>query len=306
MYNTDYSRAAVQEIVCGGAERYSFALTSSTTGKLTFYLSSNGTSWDLANAKVETSATMVDSTWYHIAIVFDCSTYKVYKNGSEVTDLSVTSAALMFQPPTIRLGADYTGTSLEFTGYYEGFRFTPYARYTANFTAPTGTFTADEVHWFNTTMMAMYKGTPASWTKTLRLFLGEATVSTSSISSCPTYAYQGKYYDDSTTAPNVGTYALTSKTHAIGTRRIKGRVALKCILANAGYSPGDLTELFNEGGIRSVGQDQFPGLGVYWTRTSMTHITGTASTYVLRKDTGNSIAITNGSWKLVFKAERDF
>jgi hypothetical protein len=77
------------------------------------------------------------STWYHLAIARSGSTITVYVNGTSIGN--VTNASNLTDNDC-RIG-QYGGGGNGFNGYIQDFRITKgYARYTANFTAPTAAF----------------------------------------------------------------------------------------------------------------------------------------------------------------------
>jgi hypothetical protein len=83
------------------------------------------------------SSTYSTNAWYHLAIVRTGSTFTMYVNGTSVA--SGTNSYSIVQT------ASYIGTRSLSDGYFNGYiddiRITRgYARYTANFTAPTAAF----------------------------------------------------------------------------------------------------------------------------------------------------------------------
>jgi len=85
------------------------------------------------------STTPATNTWYHVALVRNSGTLKLYVNGTEEDSRSDSNS--------------YTGTNLLIGGYYgsgflmagniDEFRVSDVARYTAGFTVPTSAFTND-------------------------------------------------------------------------------------------------------------------------------------------------------------------
>ena len=81
-----------------------------TSGKIVFYASSNGTSWDIANAATGTTI-LNPNTIYYIKIVFTGSQYVVYLSdtgvfgGEESTEITITSS-LIATPDSLVLGLD--------------------------------------------------------------------------------------------------------------------------------------------------------------------------------------------------------
>lgn len=144
-------------------------LSNGTT--LNYYLSSNNSTWDILSAGAGAKTNLAATTWYHLAVVFDGSMYNFYLDG--VLDYCQPSTTAIYQPLVWRLGYDASG-GYSAVGYYDEFRFSPYARYLGNFTALSAAHSPDELHFYNLNKQAMYKGDPTTgWTKTYRLFTGE-------------------------------------------------------------------------------------------------------------------------------------
>jgi hypothetical protein len=90
------------------------------------------------NNGTQTTAAVSLNTWTHIALVGDGTNYKIYldgtQSGSAVAVNDITSALPIY------IGAQPTGAR-NFNGYIDDLRITKgFARYTANFTAPTAPF----------------------------------------------------------------------------------------------------------------------------------------------------------------------
>ncbi len=79
------------------------------------------------------------NAWYHVAVVRNSATTRVYLNGTESTTGGV-SDSRNFSGATNQIGANQTSNRL-LTGYIQDARITKgIARYTANFTPPTAAF----------------------------------------------------------------------------------------------------------------------------------------------------------------------
>jgi hypothetical protein len=86
--------------------------------------------------------TFATSTWYHIAVVRSGTTIYFFVNGTQQTTQGSGGSSYNFATPTTGfiIGAN-NDTNERFNGYIDDFRITKgYARYTANFTAPTAAF----------------------------------------------------------------------------------------------------------------------------------------------------------------------
>jgi hypothetical protein len=84
----------------------------------------------------DTTTALSNSTWYHVAVTRSGSTVRTFVNG--VQGSSFTSSATAANPG-LYIGAQTVNKN--FNGYIQDLRITKgYARYTANFTAPTAAF----------------------------------------------------------------------------------------------------------------------------------------------------------------------
>jgi hypothetical protein len=298
------------QILFMSSETYSFKLdmAGAVAGDyLRLSLSSNGSSFDIANATAGTHSWSA-TTFKHIALSWDGTTYRVWVDGE--LDISVASTTSVYQPTALRLGAASGGMSAG--GYIDAVRLVPYAKFkgAGAITPPVAAPTYDEssYYWYNTNINKMYMGTPSSWVPVKRLFVGECITNASDIiaGSVRTYAIQGKYYDDTSSTTTSGTYAVINKNHNIGTRKIKSKAYLKCVIAELGYTPGDVTDQFNEVATNGLGADWYgPRVGTL-TRNTLKHITAASRTTAINQTNGNSTPVTAGYWKYVFQLERDF
>jgi hypothetical protein len=110
-----------------------------TDQKLFFLMSQNGSSWAVNTGPI--GSTLSTSTWYHLAITRSGTSVKVFVNGTQIgTTYTVTGA--LFAGTLNYVGAiNSSGVAQSLNGYIDDLRITKgYARYTANFTAPTAAF----------------------------------------------------------------------------------------------------------------------------------------------------------------------
>jgi len=111
--------------------------TGNGDGKIVFYKESGG-----VTIASDTGSTVNTGEWYHMAVVRNSGTTTIYRNGTSVGSGSDTNN---YVAPTAKfyLGGG-SGTAFDnyfFNGYIDDLRITKgYARYTANFTAPTAAF----------------------------------------------------------------------------------------------------------------------------------------------------------------------
>ena len=113
----------------------------------------------------ETSGTTIsDDTWYHIAWSRNGTTLKGFINGTQVYS-ATTSTSYTTSTSGLRVGHDL-GANRQFYGYIDDLRITKgVARYTANFTPPTASFstvTPGEKYFYNTSLLLHGDGTNGS------------------------------------------------------------------------------------------------------------------------------------------------
>ena len=115
-----------------------------TTGnRIVFYSSSNGTSWDIANAVTVLSAPQTGK-WYHLAVTRSGTTFRTYVDGAQTNTFTSSASLVVNAAHNIGVGADRTGTGFGFPGYIDDLRIVKgHARYTTNFTPPTAAFNSD-------------------------------------------------------------------------------------------------------------------------------------------------------------------
>jgi hypothetical protein len=123
------------------ATRTNFTLISGYDGIGTFYLQEvGGTVYlgDAAQNPISFSATELPlNSWFHIAITFDTTTYRIFVSGVQKGSTTTLLASLNFS--NVRIGS--RNSTISITGYLDDFRITKgVARYTANFTPPAAPF----------------------------------------------------------------------------------------------------------------------------------------------------------------------
>jgi len=102
----------------------------------------NSTSWQIYAKNTFTTSsttTIAVGSWIHFALVRSGTTTVLYINGTAL--ITLTSDSTNYNTPFIGLGAIYDATSYPLGGYIDDLRISKgFARYTANFTAPTAAF----------------------------------------------------------------------------------------------------------------------------------------------------------------------
>lgn len=114
--------------------------TDGVNNRFRFYASSNGSSWDIANA-VSIITSPVLNTWYHCAVVRNGSTFKIYLNGAEVTTFTSSAALNAASGQPVTIGSSVGDAA--FNGYVSNVRIVKgTALYTSAFTPSTSPLTA--------------------------------------------------------------------------------------------------------------------------------------------------------------------
>lgn len=122
--------------VYGGGTGYSNLLIAHQSGVL--YGSSTGNSWNLFNG-AQAFDNSIRNTWTHYALVKSGNTFYCFKNGVQywtatqatpVTFASNNTGQILIGKHASSSNPDY------FQGYIDGFRFSPFARWTASFVPP--------------------------------------------------------------------------------------------------------------------------------------------------------------------------
>jgi len=195
------SLAAVADLLsAGNAGNYGVGIRkgAGTGTTLALYLSSTGTSWDLASGTLGAKASWATGTTYHIALCFDAvnSKYVLYVDG--VADITVSTGARICAVTQWLYGYlpgfNYTN------GAFAGCRYSPFCRYPngATFTPAAISTYAVEGHFFSIPEMKMYEVTSASasvgtnpgMTQRNRVFAGQATTGAASVSSIAEQNYR--------------------------------------------------------------------------------------------------------------------
>jgi hypothetical protein len=109
------------------------------------------------------------NTWHHIAVVRNSGTYKVFKDGTDITTSTYTDSSTRDLSGLI-IG-DSSASGRNFVGFIDDFRITKgLARYTANFTPPGAAFpgpgATSDPYWSNVSLLLHMNGSNGSTTFT--------------------------------------------------------------------------------------------------------------------------------------------
>lgn len=101
------------------------------SGNITYFMSSSGSSWDIASMVTMGSAIL--NTWTHYALVRAGSSVMAFQNGV-LKSTTTTTLPLFSATKNLQIGRDYTKN---FTGYLDELRVSKGARWRSTFTPPT-------------------------------------------------------------------------------------------------------------------------------------------------------------------------
>ena len=146
------------------ADVYSALFGFASSGNFLVYLSSAGTSWDIASGEVLGS--IDNETWVHYALTRQGSTFRTFKNG--VQQSIWTSSASIYQASNqVRIGAGQPYAACNYGGYIDDLRITKgVARYTSDFSIPTSEASSSDPYFSSTKLLLNGNGTNGSTTFT--------------------------------------------------------------------------------------------------------------------------------------------
>jgi hypothetical protein len=123
------------------------------------YLPSSVPTYYVSSAnRISGSTTLSTNTWYHLAISRSGTSTKMFLNGTQEGS-TYTDTTTYLQPSLWIIGAQsYSLGTASWNGWFDEFRVSNNARYTANFTAPTASFQNDA----NTVLLIHADGTDGS------------------------------------------------------------------------------------------------------------------------------------------------
>lgn len=310
LYNTAWSATA--NVLCnlGNASSYGAAVGLNPTGKSIVALSSTGSSWNLANYTVGTSAIALN-TYAYVELTYDAvaGKYFVYVNG--VLDQTITSTSKVCAGSSGLWIGNNTALTAGYAmqGYIDEFEFLPYCDHPngTTYTPPvaaslvaTAGYSSD---FFSIPDMTMYRvtgasvsaGTPPTLTAVNRVYVAEAVTGAASVSSVVNYALNGKYVS-SDVSPLPGTGVAVSKNSNIGTTFNSELILeIECITSEFGYSVGDIVTISTTGSNATYTTP----FSLTKTRNTVSFTVGSAASafYLANKSTGATAVLTAANWK---------
>jgi len=284
---------------------YPFALEFLYTGgvnKLSFYISSNGSGWDVASAVQSAPLTISNGTYYKCIIDWDGYYYRIFW-GTQTSDMQCVVCVKSSSP--IYTGTQYTwilgsaNASAWCNGSFDEFRATIGSnRYGQVPTAETAAFDKydADMHFFDINKMKMYYGGGASWTECQRVFLGEAYMDAHGITDMRNYALQGKY---ASLKKSYVAAANMAFTHNLGIVPGAGKTRTRLInkLYQNGWKPGEICDQHSHTSGGEIGAEA----NAYTRNLGVVGI-GTAA--ITDRSGSGSVGITAANWDIMFVSER--
>jgi len=132
-FNASANKATISRSGTGGFCPWSFGMSDGTNSLV--YITSNGSSWDIANGK--SFGAIPIAVWTHYAISRDGTTFRMFKNGVLVQKWTSSATILASTSPMVlgKSGTNYITACLDEMRITKGL-----ARYTATFTPATEPF----------------------------------------------------------------------------------------------------------------------------------------------------------------------
>jgi hypothetical protein len=119
-----------------------------------------------ANPMLRSTSTVSNNTWYHVAVVRDNGTFKLYFNGnleaSTTANINIETSSGTTTIRDMRIGMGDVVNDNSYNGWIDEVRISSNVRYTANFTPSAFSFTSDA----NTLLLMHADGADASTTFT--------------------------------------------------------------------------------------------------------------------------------------------
>jgi hypothetical protein len=306
------SIATAQTILTGNVGSFGLNISISSS-KLQLFLSSTGSSWDIANA-VAGNTTFSGSTWYDVELTYDpvAGKYFTYVNGVAEALLTITSSAKLC-PQVFSIGLAASGLIGNLTGFEikpycahpNGTTFTPQTTLASVSAAGYSSDFYDIISgmMYGVTAASASAGTNPTLTAMNVVYGGEQTTNASAVTATVNYAYQGKYVSADTAIPGAG--VTTTFNANIGALVVPNTlIYLRNITAELGYTPGAITN----GNVFGAASSAIQGSVSSPTRNTLTFTNGNNGTGIIvtNASTGGQSAITAANWKIFVSAQRAF
>lgn len=155
---------------------------------------------------------------------------------------------------------------------------------------------------FNVGEMKEYVGNGSTYSQSYRIYIGESSCSTSSVSAAYTYALNGMFIG-AWTNPLPSTNTNFSQNNFIGNYEYNAFVEIKCLTADAGYSVNDVIFLLSTGNASS-GETIIPMVKNRLTVSATT--SSTTPIIIINKTSGALVGATAANWAYRFICKRRF
>lgn len=190
-------------------------------------------------ATLSTTSTVTSGVWYHIALVVDGGTQKLFLDGTleasrtETTYTSTTNLGM--------LGRRQTVTSRDMSGHIDEFRISNVARYTASFTVPTEPFVND----YATVVLAHMDGTDGSSVFSDDFGTGRSAVGVSAIGNAQISTAQSQIGGSSAVFDGSGDYLTTPVIELAGDYTVECWFRANNVSGGKGILGGNDTSPYN-------------------------------------------------------------
>lgn len=281
------------------------------TIKFAIWLSSNGTSQDIANSVVGTT-TPNNTTWYDVELNYDAvnGRYCLFVNG--VMENSVASTTPICNALTT-LNVGYN-----FTGNIQAFEYAPYCvhRYNASFTPPTTlpdvTASGYAANFFSIPTMTMYcvsgasssANTDPTFTAVKRVYVGQIfAINYGAFAnqwSMDNYAYNGEYISAWVNSLPSNATAASFRTAIGHSTGIDASIEVKALISNLGYATNESVS-----GLMIYGFNYSP-FNFAINPMEIGFTSGSNGFAIINKSTGVVTQITSANWKYRLIAMRSW
>jgi hypothetical protein len=304
------SQTILESITAGG-----FGINISiVTSKINLFLSSTGSSWDIANAVVG-NTTFSGSTWYDVELTYDpvAGKYFTYVNGVAEALLTITSSAKIAGNLTHKYGKSATGL----IGNLTGTELLPYCKHPngTTFTVQTALASVSAAGYasdfFSIPAMTMYgvtaasasAGTNPTLTAKNVVYHGEMTTNATVVvpsTGTVNYAYKGQYVSADTTIPGLGIRTQFSGNLGV-IPLLPPAVYVRNLTADSGFTPGMIAQYKTQDAAGYIS----PFSATVEDRNTLSITTGaTNTTAFTNRTTGVGVTGTAANWKFFILSQR--
>lgn len=241
-FKLDYLNDGTNQVLISRSTSFNttVAFIGGTTQKLSLYLG-NGSAWTIANNVQGSFSDWEVNRWYHLALTFDGSNYRVYIDGKR--DILVNSSSTT--PSSVNWTIGYEGSFFfPVRMYVDNFRLSNVVRYSDGITV--GTPNPVNVYWYNPRTNKTLYGNPSSWTEVNVVPLADV-YSSHDYQDVQQYALRGFFDTGEFQVDQENKYIFK---HNIGTTNL---IVNKQIRQNNGYQYNNNGFYFDQGANSLIG-----------------------------------------------------